>query len=158
MMKQKAGRPTAYKPDFVGQAEKLCLLGATDEEMADFFDVDVRTLYRWKAVHEEFCQAIKTGKEVADERVERSLYARAVGYTFDSEKIFQFQGKVVRASTKEHVPPDTTAMIFWLKNRRPDEWRDKQVIASDPNDPVHFHITREVIGNEAKTSKHNEQH
>ena len=68
---------------------------------------------------------LKSGKEVADNRVERSLYNRAVGYTFDSEKVFQHQGEIVRAKTVEHVPPDTTAGIFWLKNRKPAEWRDK---------------------------------
>jgi hypothetical protein len=92
--------------------------------MAAFFEVAVSTFYKWKNEHPEFSEAIKLAKVVADERVERSLYHRAVGYTFDGEKVFQFQGQVVRAQTKEHVPPDTTAMIFWLKNRRPKEWRD----------------------------------
>lgn len=119
------GRPSAFKPGFVEQAKKLCELGATDVEIADFFGVSDRTLYRWQAQHVEFCQALKVGKEVADERVERSLFHRATGYTFDSEKIFQFQGKIVRAKSREHVPPDTTSMIFWLKNRRPEVWRDK---------------------------------
>ena len=100
------------------------MLGATDAEMADFFDVAISTFYRWKNEFPEFSEALKTAKASADERVERSLYHRAVGYTFDSEKVFQFQGEVVRAKTKEHVPPDTTAAIFWLKNRRSKEWRD----------------------------------
>jgi hypothetical protein len=118
------GRPSKYSSAFVEQARKLCELGATDEEIADFFKVSARTVYRWQAEHEEFCQALKAGKVAADDRVERSLYHRAVGYTFDSEKVFQFQGQIVRADIKEHVPPDTTAAIFWLKNRRPDAWRD----------------------------------
>jgi len=121
-------RPSKFKPEFVEQARKLCELGATDEEIAGFFDVSARTLYRWQAEHEEFCQALKAGKVAADERVERSLYHRAVGYTFDSEKVFQYQGEVIRAAVREHVPPDTTAGIFWLKNRRPDQWRDKHDI------------------------------
>lgn len=119
------GRPTSYKPEFAEQAEKLCLLGATDEDLADFFGVAIRTIANWKAQNDEFLQALKAGKEAADERVSRSLYHRAVGYTFDSEKIFHFQGQITRAETREHVPPDTTACIFWLKNRRPDLWRDK---------------------------------
>lgn len=118
-------RPSKFKPEFSDQARKLCEMGATDEEVASFFDVSTRTLYRWQAADEAFCQALKAGKAPADDRVERSLFARAVGYTFDSEKVFQFQGKVVRAQTREHVPPDTTAAIFWLKNRRPSEWREK---------------------------------
>lgn len=123
--KRKPGRPTAYKPQYAEQAEKLCKLGATDIEIADFFAVTDRTIYRWQAEYPEFCQALKVGKETADDRVERSLYHRASGYTFDSEKVFQFQGAIVRAKTREHVPPDTTAAIFWLKNRRREDWRDR---------------------------------
>lgn len=122
------GRPTDFKTEFCQQAREQCENGATDEELADFFGVSVRTIYRWKAVHPDFCQALKSGKDVADERVERSLYAKAVGYTFDSEKVFQFQGHIVRAPVKEHVPPDTTAAIFWLKNRRGEQWRDKSEV------------------------------
>jgi hypothetical protein len=120
------GRPTSFKPEFVPQAEKLCRLGATDLDIADFFGVDVRTLYRWKTTNEAFCHALKSGKGGSDARVERSLYHRAVGYTFDTVKIFQFQGRVVETPYREHVPPDTTAAIFWLKNRRPQEWRDRR--------------------------------
>lgn len=122
-----AGRPTDYRPEFAEQAAKLCSLGATDYELADFFGVDTRTIYRWKHVHDEFCQAVTCGKERADERVERALYNRAVGYTFESEKVFQHQGEVIRAPTAEHVPPDPSAAKLWLTNRRPDQWREKQV-------------------------------
>lgn len=118
------GRPTSYQPTFVEQAVKLCKLGATDAEMADFFEVAQSTFYKWKNDYPEFSEALKAGKAEADNRVERSLYNRAVGYTFDSEKVFQFQGQIVRTNTKEHVPPDTTAQIFWLKNRKSQEWRD----------------------------------
>jgi hypothetical protein len=120
------GRPTSYKPEFVDQARKLCELGATDVDLADFFGVDARTIYRWQISHPEFCEALKVGKDVCDNRVERSLYHRAVGYTFDAEEVFQFQGKIVRAAVVKHVPPDTTAAIFWIKNRRRDQWRDRQ--------------------------------
>jgi len=122
------GRPTSYRPEFCQEAEQLCANGATDEEIAEAFEVSVRTIYRWKGEFPDFCQALKTGKEVADERVERSLYAKAIGYTYDSEKVFQFQGQIVRAPVKEHVPPDTTAAIFWLKNRRAEKWRDKSEV------------------------------
>lgn len=121
-----AGRPSTYKPEFVAQAQKLCALGATDVELADFFGVSDRTIYRWQAEHEEFCQALKAGKDSADERVERSLYHKAVGYSYDAVKIFQHQGQIIEAPYREHVPPSDTAAIFWLKNRRKDDWRDKQ--------------------------------
>jgi hypothetical protein len=128
------GRPSAYRPELAAQAAKLCALGATDVDLADFFGVSVRTIYRWQHDHEEFCQALKAGKDNADERVERSLYHKAVGYTFDAVKIFQHQGQVIEAPYREHIPPDTTAAIFWLKNRRPDLWRDKQAVEhSGPN-------------------------
>jgi hypothetical protein len=122
--KSRGGRPSSYKPEYAKEAEKLCALGATDIDLADFFGVSDRTIYRWAAEHDEFCQALKAGKAVADERVERSLYHKAVGYTFDSEKVFQHQGVIVRTKTREHTPPDTTAAIFWLKNRKSGEWRD----------------------------------
>lgn len=119
-------RPSSYKPEYAAQAEKLCKLGATDVELADFFGVSDRTIHRWQAQFPEFCQALKTAKEIADERVERSLYHKAVGYSFEAVKIFMPAGasEPVYASYREHVPPDTTAAIFWLKNRKPREWRD----------------------------------
>ena len=123
-----AGRPTDYKPEYAEQAAKLCELGATDQELAEFFKVETRTIYRWKHSHEEFCQAVMCGKEAADERVIRALYNRAVGYTFESEKVFQHQGEIIRAPTLEHVAPDPSAAMNWLKNRQPDKWRDKQEI------------------------------
>lgn len=120
-------RPSSYKPEFAEQAGKLCSLGATDEDLADFFKVHIRTISNWKGQYREFLQALKVGKDEADDRVERSLYQRANGYTSDAVKIFMPAGasKPVYAPYREHVPPDTTAMIFWLKNRRPDLWRDR---------------------------------
>ncbi len=123
-----AGRPTKFKPEFVEQARKLCEFGATDIELADFFHVNVLTIYRWRNTNEEFCKAVCAGKDQADERVERAFYQRAVGYTFESEKVFQFQGAIVRADVREHVPPEPGAAFNWLKNRRGEKWRDKQDI------------------------------
>lgn len=122
------GRPSKFKPEFVEQATKLAALGATDREIADFFDIDEATLYRWKHSQEAFCEALKVGKDKADDRVEQSLYRKAVGYSFDSEKLFCYEGVVTRAPVVEHVPPSDTAAIFWLKNRRKDQWRDKQEV------------------------------
>jgi hypothetical protein len=120
-----AGRPTDYREEFVEQARKLCQLGATDIELADFFGVNVATIYRWKHSHPDFCEALCVGKAALDDRVERSLYHRAVGYTFESEKVFSYQGQIVRTPTLEHVPPDPGAAMSWLKNRRGETWRDK---------------------------------
>jgi len=141
-----SGRPTAYKPEYAKQAEKLCLLGATDSEVADFFEVDVRTIHRWKADHEEFCHSIKSGKAVADERVERSLYQRAVGYEQSEVKIFMPGGAdaPVYAPFTAKIAPDTTAAIFWLKNRKPAEWRD--VSRTEHSGSISLDGSKETLG------------
>jgi hypothetical protein len=123
-----AGRPTDYKSEFAAQAEKLSLLGATDMQMADFFGVAESTFHRWKHEHPKFQESIKLAKEHADKSVERSLYRKALGYEFESEKVFCSEGQIIRAATREFVPPSDTAMIFWLKNRKPAEWRDKSEV------------------------------
>lgn len=128
-----AGRPTDFDKAYVEQAAKLCLLGATDDEMADFFGVHRATIYRWKLEYPEFCDAIKSAKEHADERVERSLYQKATGYDYSEEqaikiKMEQHKEEVEIVEVRRHSPADTTAAIFWLKNRRKAEWRDKQEV------------------------------
>lgn len=131
--KRGKGRPSEYRPEFAEQAAKLCALGATDYELAGFFGVTTVTIYRWKNTHEEFCKAVICGKDAADERVARSLFNRAVGYSFESEKVFQHQGQIIRAPTVEHVPPDPGAAMNWLKNRQPDTWRDKHELVHSGN-------------------------
>lgn len=130
------GRPTKYDAKFVKQAAKLCEYGATDIEMADHFHVDVATIYRWKHSHPDFCEAVRAGKDFADERVERAFYQRAVGYTFGAEKVFQHQGVIVRADTREHIPPDPGAAFNWLKNRRGETWRDKSELTGANGAPL----------------------
>lgn len=121
----KRGRPTLYRPEYAELAKSLCEKGATDMELAQEFGVNVGTIYSWKHSQPEFFKALVDGKDACDDRVERSLYQRAVGYSFNSEKIYQFQGQIIRADTIEHVPPDPGAQMSWLKNRRGDKWRDK---------------------------------
>ena len=120
------GRPTDYKQEFCEIGHKLASQGATDREIAEELEVSEATLYRWKHSHPEFRESLRLGKEAADDRVEQSLYRRAVGYSFDAIKIMQYEGQPVIVPHVEHVPPDTTAGIFWLKNRRREQWRDKQ--------------------------------
>jgi hypothetical protein len=120
------GRPSKYRPEFVEQAKKLCSLGATDIELADFFGIHIATLHRWKNENEAFCDALKVSKEIADNRVERSLYERASGYERDEIDIRVIDHQIVKTPIRKYYPPDTTACIFWLKNRRPDLWRDKR--------------------------------
>src|SRR5262245_7661242 len=122
---QKRGRKPAWRDAYLEQAKKLAALGATDADIADFFGVSSRTVMSWKVAKPEFSHALKTAKDAADARVERRLYERAVGYSVETEKHVCSGGKIVRVRTIEHYPPDTTACIFWLKNRQPDKWRDR---------------------------------
>ena len=123
------GRPSSYKPEYAKMACHLCKLGATDADLAEAFEVSVVTIDNWKIKYPEFLGSLKGGKEEADDRVERSLYARATGYSYDAVKIFHTKdGKIIKVPYTEHVPPDVTACIFFLKNRRPDRWRDVQNI------------------------------
>src|SRR3954447_12391891 len=123
-----AGRPKgsdAYEPEYAEQAEKLCRLGATDAEMAGFFGVCEDTVNVWKTTHLDFSASLKRGKLEADANVASRLYQRAMGYSHAAVKIFNDGGQEMIVPYTEHYPPDTTAAIFWLKNRRPEQWRDK---------------------------------
>jgi transcriptional regulator with XRE-family HTH domain len=121
----RGGRPTLYKPAYAAQAAKACQAGFTDQELADLFGVAVSTISAWKAEHVEFSEALKAGKAEADDRVERALYHRAIGYSHEVEKPMVVDKDVRIVTYTERMPPDTTACIFWLKNRNPEEWRDK---------------------------------
>ncbi len=125
--KSKRGVESPYDPSMCQVAADMCVNGATDFEVAEELGVCVRTLYRWKAKHPEFCQALKVGKEAADERVERSLYHRAVGYDHPAVKIMQNNGVPVYAKYIEHVPPDIGAVKMWLTNRKGGTWAEKSV-------------------------------
>lgn len=122
-------RPTRYRDEYEGQAYHLALLGATDADLARAFDVDISTVERWKTRHPAFRGALKKGKDSADGMVAKSLFRRALGYSHKAVKIVA-DAKTGAEHIVEYVeryPPDTVACIFWLKNRRPDLWRDKQL-------------------------------
>lgn len=110
----------------MAEAVELGLSGATDFEAAEQLGISMSTLNAWKARDPAFAKALTVSKDIADGRIEATLYHKARGYTFRSEKIFQHEGAIIRAETLEHVPPSDTAMIFWLKNRQRDKWRDQQ--------------------------------
>lgn len=132
--KNLGGRPTKYKAAFNKQVYKFSLLGATDEEIADFFEIEVSTLNLWKVQHPRFMESIKKGKIDADAEVSKSLFKRATGYTY-LETTFEIvaghdvvtetpEGELIkepayrkRVVVKE-VPPDVAAQNIWLKNRR----------------------------------------
>lgn len=132
------GRPSSFRAEYCEQAFKLCLLGATDADIADFFGVSETTVNNWKAAHPEFLESLKSGKREADATVAHSLYRRANGWEHDAVKIVADAktGDSLLVPYVEHYPGDTTAQIFWLKNRRPDLWRDKQNIEHSGELPV----------------------
>lgn len=124
----KVGRPTKFKPEYVEQARKLAILGATTPDLADFFDVATSTIEKWQKEIPEFSGALKAGKDEVDAQVTKSLFKRATGWEHKAVKIFADAktGAEQIVPYIERYPPDTTAAIFWLKNRRPDLWRDMQ--------------------------------
>ena len=115
-------------------AEGLTLLegwarsGLTDEQIAHNVGITTSTLYDWKKKYSAFSEALKKGKEVIDLEVENALLKRALGYEYEEIKIEDGTDGHKKTITKKQVPPDTTAQIFWLKNRQPDKWRDKKEI------------------------------
>ena len=121
------GRPTKFKAEHEEQAAKLCReFGATDAQLADFFGVTEQTINNWKKKNPEFFESLKEAKAEADERVQKALYQRALGYEYIETKTITGEKKNEVHTTNKAVIPDVTAQIFWLKNRRPAEWRDKQ--------------------------------
>ena len=118
------------KPDGITRLEAWARDGLTDEQLAAKIGITAATLYDWKNKYPEISEALKRGKEVVDIEVENALLKRALGYDYTEERVevSKENGKksVKTTQTVKHVPPDVTAQIFWLKNRRPDRWRDKQ--------------------------------
>lgn len=123
-----AGRNTLYKEEYAEQAYKFCLLGATDERLAEFFDVSVATINNWKINFPAFLESIKNGKERADAEISKALFHRAKGYSHPDVDVKVIDGQVVMVDLVKYYPPDTGAAMAWLKNRQPKYWRDKQEI------------------------------
>ncbi|MGL5280362.1 MAG: helix-turn-helix domain-containing protein [Plesiomonas shigelloides] len=130
--KKKLGAPTKYREEYDEQARKLCLLGATDKDIADFFDVTEQTINNWKKEFPSFFESLKRGKIIADASVAEKLFHRAIGYSHPEVKIATADGKITDSQEfQKHYAPDPVAAIFWLKNRQPDKWRDKQVVSHE---------------------------
>lgn len=124
--KNKGGRPSTYKEEYNEQVRKLCLLGATDERIGNFFNVSEQTVNTWKSKHPKFLESIRQGKTVADSNVAEALYNRALGYSHPHDHISNFQGEITVTPTTKHYAPDTGAAFIWLKNR--GGWKDKQEV------------------------------
>lgn len=121
--KRTQGRPESWSETWITQAAFMARNGATDAEMAKELGCALSTFYLRMNQYPAFSEAVNAGKAAYDQRVENSLARRAIGYEHETEKVFS---NGLRVKVVEHVPPDTTAQIFWLKNRRPNEWRDRK--------------------------------
>jgi hypothetical protein len=126
------GRPPKYNQSIHPQlAEAWAASGKTDKQISEKLGVSESTLNAWKTTHPEFSESIKRGKEAPDDQVEASLFSRAIGYNNpNAVKIFMPANAEapVYAPYTEHYAPDVTAQIFWLKNRRPERWREKSEV------------------------------
>lgn len=131
-------RKSQYKSEYDEQARKFCLLGADDKRVAELLGFSLSTIDKWKKKYPSFLRALKDGKAVADAEVADSLYQRAKGFRWTEQQAIKVKevtyenGKRVReietvqvVPTERVAPPDTTAGIFWLKNRERENWRDK---------------------------------
>jgi hypothetical protein len=120
-----SGRPSLYRPEYCELARNYCLLGATNEDLGGFFDVTTRTIDNWIATHPEFATAVRQAKALADARVARCLYQRAVGHGHKIERTLWHLGKERPVSDTLYYPPDVRACIFWLRNRQPRLWNGR---------------------------------
>ena len=119
------GRPTLYRPKYNELAFNYCLLGASDRDLAKFFDVSRDVVTDWRSKNPAFDAAIRDGKIIADGKVAKAMYRRALGYSHADTHVSSFQGEVTLTPVEKHYPPDTAAGQFWLKNRQPALWREK---------------------------------
>lgn len=161
-VKHAGGRPTLYDPlTHPERAYALCLLGATEEQMAKILNISEATFAVWKNTHEEFLDSVRKGRSDSDSKVAVSLYQRACGYSHPDVDIRVVDKEIVETPIIKHYPPETIAGIFWLKNRRPREWRDRsitEVVGKDDGpvqvevSPTDFRKLREKV-NAAKKGK-----
>jgi len=120
------GRPLLYRPEFAAQAHQHCLMGATNADLADIFGVTSRTIVNWMTEFPDFAAAVRDGRVVADGRVARGLYERAIGCERTSRQTTLSNGVEKTIIREVHYPPDTRACIFWLRNRQPQSWGDRK--------------------------------
>jgi hypothetical protein len=125
------GRPTIYKPENAEIARKACITGATNATLAERFEVSRTTIDNWIATISDFRDAVRDGREIADAAVVSALYARAKGMERKATRVFCHNGRPVTVDYTEHVLPDVRACIFWLRNRRPEEWRENRPIVDE---------------------------
>jgi hypothetical protein len=118
------GRKPKYQTAWARIARKACERGLTDLEVADLLGINASTFYRWRVEYPHFARAVRLGKEMADIRVERALFSRAVGYDYEIERQIMTRNGPQTLRWRKHLPPDVGAAMAYLRNRRPDRWRD----------------------------------
>lgn len=143
--KHPGGRPPKYKKEYAEQARKICRLGATDLQLADIFGVAESTIYKWKLDHAEFSEAAKEGKLSNIEKVERSLFEKATGYSHEAEHISNYQGKITKTKITKHYPPSDKAMIYYLNNLAPEKYRNQPTVII-PGDAEAYDKLMELYG------------
>ena len=134
----KRGRKSAYDVKIFPRLEEIkawCRQGLTDREICKKLGTSHETFYKAKREKPEFADVLKETKEIADQKVEDSLYKRAIGFEYDEKKITDVNGVRTTTITRKIVIPDTTAQIFWLKNRKSKNWRDKHDITTN-DEPI----------------------
>lgn len=133
---------SSYRKSFVKMAEVMGRAGFLDSEVAEYFQVTDRTIRNWKSTHPEFAAALQIGKDVADARVEKSLYNMANGYNVLAEEIKVVEGKIVRVETFKHIPASPVAALAWLNNRKRNDWqKNPEAAAPEPEVPKEIDIT-----------------
>jgi hypothetical protein len=122
------GMKSRYKPGYARVARKAFEQGCTLLQVADMLGCSEPTMYAWRLKYPQFARAFVLGKDAAAERVERSLYERAIGYSFNAEKAVITRNGQEMLRWREHIPPDTAAALAYLRNMRPDRWRDRSSV------------------------------
>jgi molecular chaperone DnaK (HSP70) len=137
------GRPTKFSLRLCQKAQRLWAAGFTDAEVAQKVGVSVDAIYDWDKKHAAFSQSRLRGKAIADQLVEKALFKRATGFVAPDCHVSQFEGDITITDIEKHYPPDTAAIVFWLKNRKPKEWRDR----------TELHVSEECAGVPAEVTE-----
>lgn len=150
----KMGRPSKYTEEMVMAILELARAGKTELAIAKELDICFDTITDWKKNHEDFSLALKAAKDVADEEIVATLRMKALGYREKAVKFWYDKDlkQVITHEYLEHYPPDTTSIIFWLKNRKPTEWRDvqrKEIVGADGKDLPQVILTMPANGSES---------
>ena len=127
-VKDKGGRPIKYNEGMNKTVYNLGLLKAKNTQIADSLGINIDTLSEWRKKYKRFSEALSKGREDADGLVAKNLFQNATGFSVNETDIRVIDGKIVKTTIRKNFAPNVTAQIFWLKNRQPDAWKDKQEV------------------------------